>query len=316
MCQNLSFMEASMFFREQKAKRWTKKQINKNLNVRTPIDCEQYIHSADRTALAALKKIPLLGTVCSKILSFMNDRQVNIINMSSMIHITEKQLPKIHIMVKSICKKIGIDMPELYLMLNREPNAYAYGTENYTIVIHSGLLECFEDDEIYAVLAHECGHIACQHMLYHTVARLVLGGGKIGLHELGNMLIGKGLVGNIVNGAISAVDSALELALYHWYRCSELSADRVAIICCGSATPVIETMMRLAGGTTHIDSEIDRELFISQAENYQQITTESKVNKALEFLLTKDNEHPLLAVRAYEAQQFAASEEFESIIKE
>ena len=76
-----------MFFREQKAKRWTKKQINKNLNVRTPIDCEQYIHSADRTALAALKKIPLLDTVCSKILSFMNDRQVNIINMSSMIHI-------------------------------------------------------------------------------------------------------------------------------------------------------------------------------------------------------------------------------------
>ena len=122
-----------MFFREQKAKRWTKKQINKNLNVRTPIDCEQYIHSADRTALAALKKIPLLDTVCSKILSFMNDKQVNIINMSSMIHITEKQLPKIHIMVKSICKKIGIDMPELYLMLNREPNAYAYGTENYPI---------------------------------------------------------------------------------------------------------------------------------------------------------------------------------------
>ena len=75
-------------------------------------------------------------------------------------------------------------------------------------------------------------------------------------------------------------------------------------------------MMRLSGGTTHIDSEIDRELSISQAENYQQITTESKVNKALEFLLTKDNEHPLLAVRAYEAQQFANSEEFENIMKE
>ena len=69
-------------------------------------------------------------------MSFMNDRQVNIINMSSMIHITENRLPKIHIMVQSICKRIGIEMPELYLVLNREPNAYAYGTEKYTIVMH------------------------------------------------------------------------------------------------------------------------------------------------------------------------------------
>lgn len=303
-----------MFFRQQKAKQWTKKQIRKNLKTCTPVNCEQYIHSADKAALVALKKIPLLDTVCSKILSFMNDRQVNIINMSSMIHITKQQLPKIYIMVESICKKIGIEMPELYLILNREPNAYAYGTEKYTIVIHSGLLECFEDDEIYAVLAHECGHIACEHMLYHTVARLVLGGGKIGLHELSNAFIGKGLVGNIVGGAVSAVDSALELSLYHWYRCSELSADRIAVICCGSASPVIETMMRLAGGTTHIDSEINKELFIAQAKDYKQTIDESKVNKVLEFLLTKDDEHPLLAVRAYEAQQFAASEEFKNII--
>lgn len=304
-----------MFFRNQKAKRWTKKQIIKNLNVNHPIDCEQYIHSADKTALLSLKKIPLLDVVCSKFLSIMNDTQNNIINMSSKIHITENQLPKIYTMVKSICNKIGIEMPELYLELNREPNAYTYGTENFTIVIHSGLLECLEDDEIYAVLAHECGHIACKHGLYHTIGGMILNGSSIGLHELGNMLSAKGLVGGIVGGAISAVDTALELAFYHWFRCSELSADRVAVICCGDATPVIETMMRLAGGTTHIDSEINKDLFISQATNYRQIMAESKSSKTLEFLLTKNNTHPLLAVRAYEAQQFASSEEFKNIIE-
>lgn len=302
-----------MFFRKLKATWWAKKRIRKNITTLTPIDCERYIHNADRTALATLKKIPLLDTVCSKILTFLNDRQVSIINMSSKIHITKQQLPKIYLMVESICKKLGIEMPELYLELSREPNAYAYGTEKYTIVIHSGLLECFEDDEIYAVLAHECGHIACNHMLYHTIARVVLGSGKLGLHELTNAFVGKGIVGNIVGGAVSAVDNALELALYHWYRCSEFSADRVATICCGSASPVIETMMRLAGGTTHVDSEINKELFISQAKEYKQIVDESKVNKVLEFLLTKDNEHPLLAVRAFEAQQFAMSEEFANV---
>ena len=302
-----------MFFREQKAKRWTKRQIKKNLRARVAVDCEQYIHGADKAALSALKKIPLLDTICSKILSIMNDKQNNIINMSSKVHITENQLPKIHLMVKSICNKIGIEMPDLYLELDREPNAYTYGTEKHTIVIHSGLLECLEDDEIYAVLAHECGHIACKHGLYHTIAGMVLNGGSIGLNELSDMLNSKGIVGGVVGSAISMVDSVLELALYHWYRCSELSADRVAVICCGGATPVVETMMRLAGGTTHIDSEINKDLFVAQAADYQQSMADSKVNKTLEFLLTKNSTHPLLAVRAYEAQQFERSEEFKSI---
>ena len=78
-----------MFFREQKAKRWTKKQIRKNLNVSTPVDCEEYIHPLDKNALIALKKIPLLDTICSKVWSVMNDKIDNMVNMSSMIHITD-----------------------------------------------------------------------------------------------------------------------------------------------------------------------------------------------------------------------------------
>lgn len=301
-------------FRQQKAKRWAKRIIARNLKAKKPIDCEQYIHPLDRSALVALKKIPLLDILCSKIIAVMNDKQQNLINMSRKIHITEKQIPKIFNMVKSICHKIGIDMPELYLQLDREPNAVVYGTEKFTIVINSGLLECFEDDEIYAVLAHECGHIACKHGLYHTVGGLVLNGSSIGLHELGNRLNQNGVLGKVIGNLVNAIDSTLELALYKWSRCSELSADRVAVICCGGAEPVIETMMRLAGGTTHIDSEVNRELFLQQATDYQRDVAEKKIDKALEFLLTKDDTHPLLSIRAYEAQQFAQSDEFKKLM--
>ena len=304
-----------MLFKKFRAKRWMKKQIKKNLKACTPVDCEQFIHSTDKKALEALKKIPLLKTVCGKVMSLFNDVQNNIINMSSKVHITEKQLPKIYRMVESICHKIGIDMPELYLELNREPNAYTYGAEKFTIVIHSGLLECLEDDEIYAVLAHECGHIACNHGLYHTIAGMVLGGGAIGLQELSVALSTKGIAGEIFGGVLQAVDSALELAFYHWHRCSELSADRIAVLCCDGAKPVIDTMMRLAGGTLHFDTEIDKDLFISQAADYHETVSGNKVNKALEFILTKDDTHPLLAVRAYAAQEFANSVEFQKLLK-
>ena len=299
------------FLRTYKSKKWTKNIVARNSRITTPIDCEKYIHKTDRAALAALKAIPLFDKACSKILSIMNEPQRRIIDMSNKIHITEKQMPKIYYMVKSICTKIGIDMPEIYLKLDREPNAYTYGTEKFTITIHSGLLECLEDDEIYAVLAHECGHIACKHVLYHTIGTFILDGGHMGMHKLENIL-NKTLIGGLIT---TTVDSTLELAFYHWLRCSELSADRVAAICCEDANPVIETMMRLAGGTTHIDLDIDRELFINQAEEYIEMTDDKKINKALEYWLTRNDSHPLLAVRAYQAREWTKSDEFTSLLK-
>lgn len=300
-----------MFLRERKAKRWVKRIIKTNMMQNPPINCEKFIHKTDQLALATLKKIPLFDTVCSKVLSIMDEPQRNIIDMSSKIRITENQVPKIYYMVQSICNKIGIDMPNIYLKLDREPNACTYGTENFTITVNSGLLECLEDDELYAVLAHECGHIACKHVLYHTIGAFILYGGSLGMQKLGNLL-NNSFVGSIVS---SSVGSSLELAFYHWQRCSELSADRVAVICCESATPVIESMMRLAGGTTHIDSEINREIFFSQAEEYKKLTAENKINKVLEYWLTHNDTHPLLAVRAYEAKKWAESEEFNNAIQ-
>ncbi len=299
------------YFKTWKSKRWVKHIVDKNVKATSPINCEQYIHKTDRMALSTLKAIPLFDKACSKILSIMNEPQRHIIDMSSKIHITENQVPKVYYMVKSICNKIGIDMPDLYLKLDREPNAYTYGTENITITIHSGLLECLEDDELYAVLAHECGHIACKHVLYHTIGAYILEGGHMGLHKL-ETLLNKTLIGGLIS---TTVDSSLELVFYHWLRCSELSADRVAVLCCENAAPVIETMMRLAGGTTHIDSEIDRDLFINQAEEYQELTDDTKINKVLEYWLTRNDSHPLLAVRAYQAREWAKSEEFADIIK-
>lgn len=299
-----------MFLKHQKASIWCKKIIRKNQKRITPINCEDYIHKTDRTTLAALKKIPLFDSLCSKVLSLLSEPQRNIIDMSSKIHISEKQIPKVYYMVQSICNKIGIEMPNIYLTLDRNPNAYTYGTEHISITITSGLLECLEDDELYAVLAHECGHIACKHVLYHTIGSFILSGGSIGLQRLKSVL-SEGFIGNLVT---TTVDSALELAYYHWQRCSELSADRVAVICCESAKPVIESMMRLAGGTANISSDLDTDLFIAQAEEYRKLTDEDKMNKALEFWIIRGETHPLLAVRAYEAKNWAESEEFAKAI--
>ena len=187
-----------------KSKKWTKRIVNKNLKA-ISIDCEKYIHHTDRKALAVLNGIPFFDKICSKILSVINEPQEYIMNMSSKIHITQNQLPKVYNMVRSICNRIGITMPDLYLQLDREPNAFAFGTENISITITSGLLECLEDDELYAVLAHECGHIACKHMLYHSMAKIIFDVEKRGVKRLA-------LVNTIIEDVVS---TPLKLALYY-----------------------------------------------------------------------------------------------------
>lgn len=285
--------------RKLKSKLWVKRIMKKNNSVRDPMDAEMYLHELDKKALAVLQAIPLFDKLCSKYIEVFAETKMNVEDMANKIRISKNQIPRIYFMVESICHKLGIDMPNLYLELNREPNAYTYGNETATITITSGLLECMEDDEVYAVLAHECGHIACKHILYHTMG----------------MFICTGTVGGISlfsNDIAKLLTVPIRLAFSHWMRCSELSADRAAAVCCESAEPIVETMMRLAGGTTHIDTEINKELFVEQITDYTELTDENKWNKVMEFAIVSKRSHPLLAIRAREARTWVESPKFQN----
>ena len=85
--------------------------------------------------------------------------------MSTNLKLGPNQLPKYYNMLIPICDKLGIDVPDLYLKLDVYPNSYTSGDTHPFIVITSGLLETLPDELIPTVLAHECGHIACRHVL-------------------------------------------------------------------------------------------------------------------------------------------------------
>lgn len=285
-------------------KRWTKKILKKSLNDYKPALAESYQHEADKKALAALKKIPFFDKICSKCLEIFNETPNRVFNMSSCVRVTEKQLPKIYKMVENACIKLGISIPDIYISLDRSPNAYTSGDKNPSIVIHSGLLETLEDDEIYCVIAHECGHIASGHVLYSTMGRLLLFGGELGL----SLLDGGGLI-------TKAITAPLKLAFFRWMRCSELTADRAAAICCEGSSVIVQTMMRLAGGTATIGDKLDEKLFLEQAQDYNSLTNDSLLSKAFELNMIYDSTHPLTAVRAKETYEWCLTDDFKNILK-
>lgn len=259
------------------------------------VNPRDYIHENDKKALDALKAIPGFDQLTKAFMKVFSERTMKILNMSSKVRLSPEQCPRIYNLLVPICEKFQIPVPELYLELDRMPNAYTSGDSTIFITVTSGLLELLTDDEIQAVLAHECGHIVCHHVLYHTMGQMVLNGAAT--------LLGLGQL----------VTTALSVAFSYWMRCSEFSADRAAAVFCGGPERVVDVMLRLAGGTSEVAHEINPELFMEQAKDYEDYVDDSNWNKILEALTLMNASHPFLAVRAASISQWCKASTFARI---
>lgn len=257
-----------------------------------PIDASIFIHEQDRATLDALKAIPGFSALLKAFMKVWNERQYRIQNMSTNLRISEKMLPQYYNMLLPICEKIGIEVPEMYLELDVMPNAYTSGDTKPFIVLTSGLIQHMPEELIATVIAHECGHIACHHVLYHTMGQLILNNAAslLGISEL--------------------VTIPLQMAFYHWMRCSEYSADRVAAVCDGTSDKIVEMCMRFAGLDKDMTGLFSKEVFLEQAVEYRDMLKDSLWDRTLEFLMFADNTHPLNAVRAYECEQWCKEDVF------
>ena len=261
------------------------------------IKYEQFIHQSDVKAQKSLEIIPGFKKMVKGFMNVIGEKSFLIEHMSGNIKLGPNQMPDIYNLLPPICEKLGIDTPELYLELNRTPNAYTFGDTEVAIVLTSGLLETLSIEEIQVVIAHECGHILCHHTLYKTMARMIMVTGGYFLN---------GFLGGLINISLTA-------ALCYWDRCSEFSADRVSAYFVGESDLVSDVMMRLAGGTKNLGLSLNKEEFLKQAGEYKSYIDSSKINKSFEIFMYAFNDHPLLAYRAFEITSWCNSEDFFNI---
>jgi len=251
---------------------------------------KNFVHPEDEAALRNLEAVPGLATVVKGFLKLGYEKLQYGVNMASKIRLSGVQLPEIYKRLPPICRKMGIAEPEFYLEMNPVPNAYTFGDTQIFIVVTSGLLEYLDDEEVDSVIAHECGHIACRHTLYHSIASMILAGGD-------------------ALGVLGVLTKPLEYAFLYWMRKSELSADRAAALVRG-ADEVVKTHVRLAGGPKAITKGINLEEWVKQADKYEEIYNDGAWNKALQLLVIKDQTHPFSAVRVREILRWAKTEQY------
>ena len=259
------------------------------------INPAEFIHPEDAAALRQLESIPGFPMLAKKILELGYEKLSYGINMASTIRLSQKQLPELYKHLPPICARLGIAVPEFYLEMNPVPNAYTSGDTRVFIVLTSGLVEMMDDEELDAILAHECGHILCRHVVYKMVADYL----KLGLDAL---------------GILGSLAKPVEYALLYWSRKAELSCDRCASIIT-SPEVVARTMARLAGGPKCITKDINMREWALQADKYDEIKNDGLWNKALQLAVTIGLTHPFSAVRVREILNWGETSQYRNLMQ-
>lgn len=254
------------------------------------MNISEFTHPDDLDALELLNSIPILPTVMKKFMDLGMEQLYFGLNKASKIKLSPTQLPEIYNILPPICEQLEIEEPEFYLEMNPAPNAYAFGDTQTAITVTSSLVEMMSPEELRAIVAHECGHIACHHMLYHSLAQVIANAS--GLFE-----------------TLSTLATPIHYALMYWQRKSELSCDRAAAFVTSPET-VMAVMARLAGGPKSITYSVNMKEWAQQADEYEKIYNGGVWNKTLQRFAVLDQDHPFHAVRVREILKWKESGQY------
>ncbi len=85
---------------------------------------------------------------------------------------------RLYKLLSKLTTSANLPMPQLYLINDQAPNAFATGRNhsNAVVAVTSGLVESMNDEQIAAVIAHELGHIRHYDILTGSIAAVFAGG--------------------------------------------------------------------------------------------------------------------------------------------
>ena len=251
----------------------------------TDIASTAWEHPADRAALNALRSIPMFDEVVRKVVGFFGDTGVRNLFLANAVRVGPNQRPGLSELYDEVLATLNCPTrPPLYVTQTPFANAGAIGFNEPFIVVNSGTLALLNREEQRFVLAHEVGHVMSGHVVYRTLAAILILVGLRGLPFLAGVAI-----------------LPIQVALFEWYRKSELSADRAGLLGSQSRDDTLMAFLKFAGGGGDGD-KIDLDEFMRQAAEYE--TQGGAWDTVTKVLNTVFREHPFHTVRAAEVQRW------------
>lgn len=271
----------------------------------TGISSEAFRHPLDYQAEQALRNVPGFDVIARKFVEFIYERPRFVYLMGNSIEVGPRQYASVYQIFRECLRDLDVHSePTLFVSQSSLVNAHSLGQERPCVILNTGLLDLLDELELRSVLAHELGHLKCGHTTLTQMGMWV----SMALSGLAEMTF----------GLSSLISTGLLLAFYEWSRKAELSADRAALLVVDDLKPVLQTMMRLAGGSSKYAHEASLDEFVRQSDRYQALDQDG-LNQAYKFLLYNNVSeevflsHPFTVERVHHLQAWATSQEFQQI---
>ncbi|HWO20429.1 MAG TPA: zinc metalloprotease HtpX [Kofleriaceae bacterium] len=174
--------------------------------------------------------------------------------------------PVLHTIVSELAETAEIPMPRVYIIPERQPNAFATGRnpKHGVVAVTQGLLDLMDPRELRGVLAHELSHIKNRDILVSTVAAILASAISTVANVLsfGTLLGGRdgedrtslfAVLAMIIVGPLAAL--LVQLAIS---RSRELHADQTGAQLSGDPEGLAGALLKLHGASLLIAPEQPR----------------------------------------------------------
>lgn len=262
------------------------------------LKANEFRHPLDLEATQSLKQFPGWDIAVRTLLGGVAEQFFYLENVAASVQVSEKQLPHLHKLLVEACQRLDLEVPELYIKQNPAPNAYTFAMRGKQpfIVLHTSLVDLLTPEEIQAVIAHELGHLKCEHGVYLTLVNIVV--------------LATGLLPSW--GVILA--QSLQDQMLQWIRCAEFSCDRAALLAVQEPKVVMSVLMKLAGGSPKLAPQLNLDAFIHQARAYEQMS-DSQLGQLLKMAQTQQLTHPVPVLRAQAIDRWASSPDYQRLLE-
>ncbi|PWA98650.1 peptidase family M48 family protein [Artemisia annua] len=139
------------------------------------LDADDFRHPLDKQNTLLLRAIPGLNEIGKALLGSIAEQVMVLENIGTSVLVSENQLSELHQLMVQSAEALKIEAPDLYVRQSPVPNAYtlAINGKKPFVVVHTSLIELLTRKELQAVLAHELGHLKCDHGVWLTVANIL-----------------------------------------------------------------------------------------------------------------------------------------------
>lgn len=212
----------------------------------THIDLKEIAHPVDKTLIKILETMHVKALLNKPMEQLVASNYGSILQTG--IPLKPNNFPVEYQLFHNACSRLGIKEPYAVIAgLGSDINAFATGTdEEPYIVVGNMAPKLLSPKELQFVISHECGHVAMEHMVYHVAGDLA------------------GRAGGFLPVVGPIVAKTITFPLNYWNRCSEITADRIGLVCCEDLHVAQKALLKIVAGFTDV-ADVDIDEYIEQS---------------------------------------------------